>query len=56
MQAVTLEVILRAVFGVTDPERLGRLRELLRRVLGQTASPVAQLIGFATQRFGDRGP
>ena len=56
MQSVTLEVILRAVFGVTDPERLGRLRKLLRRVLGQTATPVAQLIGFATQRFGDRGP
>src|SRR5947209_4952801 len=33
MQAVTLEVILRAVFGVTDQERRERLRELLPRLL-----------------------
>jgi cytochrome P450 family 135 len=56
MQAVTLEVILRAVFGVTGGERLGHLREALREVLGRTASPVAQLIGFAAQRLGERGP
>jgi cytochrome P450 len=31
MQAITLEVIMRAVFGVTDPERLARLRAGLRR-------------------------
>src|SRR5206468_54659 len=29
MQAVTLEVIMRAVFGVSDPARLERLRERL---------------------------
>jgi cytochrome P450 len=33
MQAVTLEVILRAVIGVRDPERLARLRELLPKLL-----------------------
>ncbi len=33
MQAVTLEVILRAVFGVEEGERLGRLRNELRNVL-----------------------
>ncbi|MFL5780241.1 MAG: cytochrome P450 [Thermoleophilaceae bacterium] len=33
MQAITLEVILRAVIGVRDPVRLARLRELLPRLL-----------------------
>src|SRR3954463_5123160 len=34
MQAVTLEVILRTVFGVDDGERLTRLRDELRTALG----------------------
>jgi cytochrome P450 len=34
MQAVTLEVILRAVFGVDEGERMSRLRDELRRALG----------------------
>jgi cytochrome P450 len=34
MQAVTLEVILRAVFGVTDGDRLTRVRGELRNALG----------------------
>jgi cytochrome P450 family 135 len=51
MQSVTLEVILRAVFGVTDPTRLERLRGLLGQVLNDTASPILQLAGFATRRF-----
>ena len=38
MQAVTLEVIVRAVFGVTDPARGERLRDLLRSLLDATAS------------------
>jgi cytochrome P450 len=33
MQSITLEVILRAVIGVSDPTRLARLRELLPRLL-----------------------
>jgi cytochrome P450 family 135 len=37
MQAVTLEVILRAVFGVGEGERLARLRDELRRALGLLA-------------------
>jgi cytochrome P450 family 135 len=37
MQAVTLEVILRAVFGVAEGERLTRLRNELRRALGLLA-------------------
>jgi cytochrome P450 len=55
MQAVTLEVILRVVFGVAEGPRLERLRGLLTRVLNETASPFAQLIGLATRRLG-RGP
>ncbi len=57
MQAVTLEVILRVVFGVTEGPRLERLREMLKRVLAETASPTAQLIGLLSQRIGGRrGP
>jgi cytochrome P450 family 135 len=33
MQAITLEVILRAVLGVEDPARLARLRIVLRRIV-----------------------
>jgi cytochrome P450 family 135 len=32
MQAITLEVILRVVFGVTDPERLAELRPLVTKI------------------------
>ena len=54
MQAITLEVILRVVFGVSEGPRLERLRELLTTVLEDTASPFTQLIGLATRRFGGR--
>jgi cytochrome P450 len=43
MQAITLEVILRVVFGVTDPERAQRLRELLPKLLGAFSNPLVQL-------------
>jgi cytochrome P450 family 135 len=56
MQAITLEVILRVVFGVAEGSRLERLRELLTGVLERTASPGTQLIGLAMRRFGGRGP
>ena len=39
MQAVTFEVILRAVFGVDEGERLTRLREELRRTLNLISHP-----------------
>ena len=55
MQAITLEVILRVVFGVADGPRLERLRGMLNTVLTETAAPGAQLIALATRRFG-RGP
>ena len=56
MQAMTLEVILRVVFGVAEGPRLERLRVLLTEVLEETASPLTQLIGLAARRFGGRGP
>ncbi len=56
MQAVTLEVILRVVFGVSAGPRLDRLRGMLATVLEETASPGKQLIGLATRRFGSGGP
>ncbi len=56
MQAITLEVILRVVFGVSEGERLRRLREVLTGVLEETASPFAQLSGLVSRRFGGRGP
>ena len=56
MQAVTLEVILRVVFGVAEGPRLDRLRGMLATVLQETASPGAQLLGLVTARLGGRGP
>jgi cytochrome P450 len=56
MQAVTLEVILRVVFGISSGPRLDRLREMLGDVLQETASTGRQMIGFALQRFGGPGP
>ena len=41
MQAVTLEIILRTVFGVQEGERLAHLRELLQRLLHDVNNPLA---------------
>ena len=43
MQAITLEVILRAVFGVSDPERGDALRAQLPLLLGETSSAGLQM-------------
>ncbi len=51
MQAVTMEVILRAVFGVSDAERGEALRELLPQLLGQSASTGLQLRVLLANRF-----
>ncbi|HWT90672.1 MAG TPA: cytochrome P450, partial [Solirubrobacterales bacterium] len=56
MQAVTLEVILRVVFGFSTGPRLDRLRGMLANVLQETASPGRQVLGLALQRFGGNGP
>ncbi len=56
MQAVTLEVILRAVFGVSDPERARLLRERLPRLLGGSSSFGLQLRFMLSTRFGRGDP
>jgi cytochrome P450 len=52
MQAVTLEVILRAVFGVGEGPRLDRLRMLLRDLLVETGSTRLQLTSLVARRRG----
>jgi cytochrome P450 len=54
MQAITLEVILRAVFGVTNPERRAQFVERLPLLLGETASVGLQLRVLLARRFGGR--
>src|SRR5919107_923355 len=56
MQAVTLEVIVRAVFGVRDPARGERLRELLRALLDATASFGLQFGFMLARRVGGPDP
>jgi cytochrome P450 len=56
MQAVTLEVILQVVFGVSSGSRLDRLRAMLSTVLEETATPGRQVLGLALARFGGGGP
>jgi cytochrome P450 len=51
MQRVTLEVILRAVFGVTEEARLVPMREALAVLLEHTSSAARQMVGFASMRF-----
>jgi len=51
MQAVTLEVILSAVFGVTDQACSERLRERLPLLLGETSSPALQFRVLLSRRF-----
>jgi cytochrome P450 len=54
MQAITLEVILRAVFGVRGEERLQRFRELLPR-LGES-SGVVMWLPFLRRNLGPWSP
>jgi cytochrome P450 len=56
MQRVTLEVILRAVFGVTDAERRTRLADQLGRLLAETASAGLQFAVLASRRLGAPDP
>jgi cytochrome P450 len=56
MQAITLEVILRAVFGVTDPARRTRLAEALSGLLAGTASSGLQFGVLLSRRFGGPDP
>jgi cytochrome P450 len=56
MQGITLEVILRAVFGVTDPARSARLREQLPLLLGETSSVALQFKVLLSRRFRRGNP
>jgi len=56
MQAITLAVILLAVFGVTDPVRRERLAERLGRLLADTASSGLQFGVLLSRRFGGPDP
>src|SRR4051794_15391595 len=56
MQAITLEVILRAVFGVTDEERRERLRKLLPQLLDRTSSLSLQFRVLLSRRFDRLDP
>jgi cytochrome P450 len=49
MQAITLEVIVRAVFGVSDADRRRELSEHLVRILSATQSPAA--LGLSSKRL-----
>jgi cytochrome P450 len=56
MQRVTLEVILRAVFGVTDRDRREQLAERLSRLLADTSSAGLQFGVLLSRRIGGPDP
>jgi cytochrome P450 len=56
MQAVTLEVILRAVFGVSDAAHRARLGERLGELLAGTSSAGLQFGVLLSRRFGGPDP
>jgi cytochrome P450 len=56
MQAITLEVILSAVFGVAEGPRHDELRLLLGQVLEQVRRPLSSAFTAATRPLGKFGP
>ena len=56
MQSVTLDVILRAVFGVTDEGRRARLADRLGRLLTSTSSVGLQFSFLMSRRLGGPDP
>ena len=58
MQAITLEIILRAVFGIAEGERQDRLRDQLRRLLDVVTNPrqALFLIALGPEKIKDFGP
>jgi cytochrome P450 len=56
MRSITLEVILRIVFGVTDPARAQRLRVLLPRLLDGTSSTAVSFRVMLARRLGRPDP
>ena len=57
MQAITLEVIMRTVFGVTETGRVARLETALREALGWLTDPrrLAVLAVMGARRMAERG-
>jgi cytochrome P450 len=56
MRAITLEAILRVVFGVTDAARRARLRELVPQLLADTSSLSLSFRVLLAQRLGRASP
>lgn len=54
LQRISLEVMIQAVFGVTDSRRIDRLRFLVPELL--RTNPAIALIPFLRRDFGGRGP
>ena len=52
MQEITLEVILRVVFGVEDVARRGELRRRIKRLLDVVSNPLAELFMGLPARIG----
>jgi cytochrome P450 len=55
LQGLTLEIVLRAVFGLEQGAKLDRLRELLTQVLEFAENPIS-LLPFAQRALAGRGP
>jgi hypothetical protein len=55
LQRLTLEIVLRAVFGLEQGAKLDRLRELLTQVLEFAENPIS-LLPFAQRALAGRGP
>lgn len=55
-QSITLEVILRAVFGVEDDARRERFREAVAEMMASMASPFVVMFEFSRRKFGGIGP
>lgn len=55
IQDISLQVILQAVFGVTDPERYAALRQLLPSMIDKVSSPFSSSFLFVTALQKDWG-
>jgi cytochrome P450 len=55
LQALTLEIILRAVFGLDTGKRLDAIRERLTTILTMGSRPIS-VLPFLQRDFGGRGP
>jgi cytochrome P450 len=55
LQRLTLEIVLRAVFGLEQGAKLDRLRELLTKILEFAENPIS-LLPFAQRALAGRGP